>query len=46
MTELLRLTMQGVIAPVIEVFDFTETPRLIDELIKDGILGRAVVRLP
>ncbi|KAF9883898.1 hypothetical protein FE257_002692 [Aspergillus nanangensis] len=46
MTELLQLALKGIIQPSISVFDFSETPRLIQGLAKDEILGRAVVKIP
>ncbi|KAJ5893159.1 hypothetical protein N7504_009850 [Penicillium tannophilum] len=46
LTELLNLALEGVITPAIEVFQFAETPRLIRQLTKDEIMGRAVVRIP
>lgn len=46
LTELLNLAMEGVITPAIEVFELAETPRLIRQLTKDEIMGRAVVRIP
>lgn len=46
LTELLNLALEGVITPAIEVFEFAETPRLIRQLTKDEIMGRAVVRIP
>lgn len=46
MSELLQLALDGVIQPCISVFDFSEAPRLIEELTKDAILGRAVVKSP
>ncbi|KAJ5273768.1 hypothetical protein N7478_008893 [Penicillium angulare] len=46
LTELLQLAVQGVITPEIEVFDFAETPRLVRQLTKDQIKGRAVVKIP
>lgn len=44
--ELLDLALEGVITPAIEVYEFAETPRLIRQLTKDKIMGRAVVRIP
>jgi propanol-preferring alcohol dehydrogenase len=46
MTELLQLALEGIITPAIEVFDFSEAPTLIQRIMKDAILGRAVVRIP
>ncbi|KAI9931704.1 hypothetical protein ASPWEDRAFT_105589 [Aspergillus wentii DTO 134E9] len=46
MTELLEQAGRGEITPSIEVFDWTETPSLIEQLKDDAITGRAVVRLP
>ena len=44
--EILQLAVDGVITPAIEVFDFSETHRLVTQLTKDEIIGRAVVRIP
>lgn len=46
MAELLQLALHGVITPEIEVFDFEEAPNLIHKIKDDGIIGRAVVRIP
>lgn len=46
MAELLQLALDGVITPEIEVFDFEEVPNLIHRIKDDGIIGRAVVRIP
>lgn len=46
MSELLQLALGGIIEPSISIFDFSETPRLIQGLTKDEILGRAVVKSP
>lgn len=46
MAELLQLALKGVITPAIEVFDFEEAPNLINKIIDDAIIGRAVVRIP
>ncbi|KAJ6104032.1 hypothetical protein N7523_010352 [Penicillium sp. IBT 18751x] len=46
MAELLQLAAQGVITPAIEIFDFEEAPNLINRIMDDAIVGRAVVRLP
>lgn len=42
---ILQLALQGVITPAIEVFDFAETPRLIEKLTRDEVRGRAVVNI-
>lgn len=46
MAELLQFALDGVIAPFIEVFEFSETERLIRGLVNDEIKGRAVVTIP
>jgi propanol-preferring alcohol dehydrogenase len=46
MAELLQFALDGVITPAIEVFDFEEAPNLINKIKDDGIIGRAVVRIP
>ncbi|KAE8381649.1 chaperonin 10-like protein [Aspergillus bertholletiae] len=46
MDDLLQQAARGEITPAIEVFEFTETPRLVDGLRNDAIAGRAVVRIP
>ncbi|KAE8408676.1 hypothetical protein BDV37DRAFT_295266 [Aspergillus pseudonomiae] len=46
MDELLQQAARGEITPAIEVFDFADTPRLVDGLRNDAISGRAVVRIP
>ncbi|BAE65649.1 unnamed protein product [Aspergillus oryzae RIB40] len=46
MSELLEQAGRGEITPAIEVFEFEETPRLVDRLRNDAIAGRAVVRIP
>ncbi|OGM49796.1 putative quinone oxidoreductase [Aspergillus bombycis] len=46
MDELLQQAGRGEITPSIEVFDFVDTPRLVDGLRNDAISGRAVVRIP
>ena len=46
MAELLQFALRGVISPFIEVFEFSEAPRLIQGLINDEIKGRAVVTIP
>lgn len=46
MAELLQFALDGVINPVIEVFEFSDAPRLIKGLIHDEIKGRAVVTIP
>lgn len=46
LTELLQLAAKGTITPAVEVFDFAETPRLIRQLTKNEVQGRAVVTIP
>ena len=46
MDELLQLAKEGKITPKIEVFDFEDSPRIIEELNKYEVTGRKVVRAP
>lgn len=46
MAELLQLALDGVVTPAIEVFEFEETPNLINKIKDDAIIGRAVVKIP
>ncbi|KAF1972464.1 hypothetical protein BU23DRAFT_555007 [Bimuria novae-zelandiae CBS 107.79] len=46
MDELLQLAKEGKITPKIEVFDFEESPKIIQELNKYEVTGRKVVRAP
>lgn len=45
MTWLLQLALEGTITPAIEVFDFPETPKLIEKLVGEEVRGRAVVTI-
>ncbi|KAK7192567.1 hypothetical protein DPSP01_006508 [Paraphaeosphaeria sporulosa] len=46
MDELLQLAKEGKITPKIEVYDFEESPNIIQELDKYEVTGRKVVRAP
>jgi len=46
MDELLQLALQGKITPKIEVYDFADAPRIIQELQRYEVAGRKVVRIP
>lgn len=46
MDELLQLAKEGKITPKIEVFDFEDSPKIIEELNKYEVTGRKVVRAP
>ncbi|KAF2126960.1 GroES-like protein [Dothidotthia symphoricarpi CBS 119687] len=46
MDELLQLALQGKITPKIEVYDFAESPKIIQELQRFEVTGRKVVRAP
>lgn len=46
MTELLQLALNGIITPMVEMFEFSEAPNLIQRITKDAIRGRAVVKIP
>jgi propanol-preferring alcohol dehydrogenase len=46
MDELLQLALQGKITPKIEVYDFADSPKIIQELQRYEVTGRKVVRVP
>jgi len=46
MDELLQLALQGKITPKIQVYDFEDSPKIIQELQKYEVTGRKVVRAP
>ncbi|KAH7091992.1 chaperonin 10-like protein [Paraphoma chrysanthemicola] len=46
MDELLQLALQGKITPRIEVYDFADSPKIIQELQRYEVSGRKVVRAP
>lgn len=46
MDELLQLALDGKITPKIEVYDFAESPKIIQELQRFEVTGRKVVRAP
>ena len=46
MDELLQLALQGKITPKIDVYDFAEAPKIIQELQRFEVSGRKVVRAP
>lgn len=46
MAALLQLALEGVITPAVEVFNFEETPDIINKIMDDAVIGRAVVRIP
>jgi propanol-preferring alcohol dehydrogenase len=46
MDELLQLALQGKITPKIDVYDFGEANKIIQELMKYEVTGRKVVRAP
>ena len=46
MDELLQLALEGKITPRIEVYDFRDAPKIIQELQRYEVTGRKVVRAP
>jgi propanol-preferring alcohol dehydrogenase len=46
MDELLQLALDGKITPKIEVYDFKDSPKILQELQKYEVTGRKVVRAP
>lgn len=46
MDELLQLALQGRITPRIEVYNFEDSPKIIQELQRFEVTGRKVVRAP
>jgi propanol-preferring alcohol dehydrogenase len=46
MDELLQLALEGKITPKVEVYDFAESPKILQELDRFEVTGRKVVRAP
>lgn len=46
MQELLQLAKEGKITPRIEVYDFKDSPKILQELQRYEVTGRKVVRAP
>jgi propanol-preferring alcohol dehydrogenase len=46
MDDLLQLALEGKITPKVDVYDFTESPNIIQELQRYEVTGRKVVRAP
>jgi propanol-preferring alcohol dehydrogenase len=46
MDELLQLALEGKITPKVEVYDFAESPKILQELNRFEVTGRKVVRAP
>jgi propanol-preferring alcohol dehydrogenase len=46
MDELLQLALEGRLTPRIEVYDFADSPKIIQELSRFEVTGRKVVRAP
>ncbi|CBX98662.1 hypothetical protein IAQ61_007719 [Plenodomus lingam] len=46
MDELLQLALEGKITPKVEVYDFADAPKIIQELERFEVTGRKVVRAP
>ena len=46
MDELLHLALEGKITPKVEVYDFAESPKILQELNRFEVTGRKVVRAP
>jgi propanol-preferring alcohol dehydrogenase len=46
MKELLQMALEGKITPKIEVYEFEESPKIIQELMRYEVTGRKVVRVP
>ncbi|CAO2651799.1 Nn.00g000820.m01.CDS01 [Neocucurbitaria sp. VM-36] len=46
MDELLQMALEGKITPKIEVYDFADSPKIIQELQRYEVTGRKVVRAP
>jgi propanol-preferring alcohol dehydrogenase len=46
MDELLQDALAGKITPKIEVYDFVDSPKIIDELLRFEVTGRKVVKAP
>lgn len=46
MTELLEQAVAGIIKPMVEVHEYSETFDILQKLAHDCITGRVVIRLP
>ncbi|KAL7778223.1 hypothetical protein CFE70_004900 [Pyrenophora teres f. teres 0-1] len=46
MDELLQHALEGKITPKVEVYDFTDSPKILEELKRYEVTGRKVVRVP
>jgi propanol-preferring alcohol dehydrogenase len=46
MDELLQLAVEGKITPKVEVYDFADAPKILQELQRYEVTGRKVVRAP
>ena len=46
MDELLQLALEGKISPKVQVYDFVDSPKIIQELQRHEVTGRKVVRAP
>lgn len=46
MDELLQEAAQGKILPKIEVYEFSDSPMIIEELLRYEVTGRKVVKIP
>jgi propanol-preferring alcohol dehydrogenase len=46
MEELLQLAVEGKITPKVEVYDFADAPKILQELQRYEVTGRKVVRAP
>lgn len=46
MDDLLQEALKGNITPKIDVYDFAESPNIIQELTRHEVTGRKVVKLP
>lgn len=46
MDELLQHALEGKITPKVEVYDFADSPKILEELKRYEVTGRKVVRVP
>jgi propanol-preferring alcohol dehydrogenase len=46
MDELLQMALEGKITPKVEVYDFADSPKILQELQRYEVTGRKVVRAP
>ncbi|KAL6157737.1 hypothetical protein ACJQWK_07361 [Exserohilum turcicum] len=46
MEELLQMAVEGKITPKVEVYDFADSPKILQELKRNEVTGRKVVRAP